>query len=115
MPEGMKELYNGFAISAPGANTGIISGGIVMSNHPGIQAIRIQIELVSGTSSVVRISRTVSGVKKIASLNNGVAVTAACTTAMDAFVTSEETINLELVTNAAINSLKVYGVYQDVA
>lgn len=114
--DGMKNLYKGFAISAPGANTGIISGGLDMSAvGPGCQTLRVQIELVSGTSSILRVSRTVAGVKKISSLNNGVAVTAACTTAFDVRVESDQVVNFELVTNAAINSLTVDGIYQAVA
>jgi|SRR6185436_8753410 len=114
--DGMKNLYRGFAISAPGANTGIISGGIDMSTvGPGCQTLRLQIELVSGTSSVVRVTRTVAGVKKIASLNNGIAITAACTAAFDIRVESDQIVNFELVTNVPINSMTVDGIYQAVA
>ena len=116
MPQELKNLYTGFVVAAPGANTDIISGGIdIGAKAPGIATIRIQIVLVSGTSSVVRLTRTVAGVTRIESLNNGVAVTAACTTAWDVMVDPAETINLQLVTNAIINSLKVSGVYMAVA
>ena len=116
MPQELRSLYNGFVIAAPGANTDIISGGIdIGAKAPGCATIRIQIVLVSGTSSIVRLTRTVAGVTRIESLNNGIAISAACTNAFDVMVDPTETINVQLVTDAIINSLKISGVYMAVA
>lgn len=118
MPNGLRKIYSGFAISAPGANTDLISGGIVCANYPGMIAFRVEIAMVSGTASVLRAtqSQTSAGVTttKVMSLNNGIAISAACLSTFDVQVDPEDTWNLQIVTNAAINSLKVYAIYQGV-
>lgn len=116
MRDGMNKILDGFAISAPGANTDITGTSIdcSLAKYAGVQAIRVTIALASGVSSVLRLNRTQAGVSKLTSLNSGVALTAACEYTWDIEVTPADTIALQLVTNGAINSLKLYGLFTGV-
>jgi hypothetical protein len=109
-------LYNGFNQSAPGANTDIISGGLVIGGATGVQGIcALAVTVTLATASVFNYTRTRGGTTFTIGIYQSVALASG-----DGYgpflipVAPGDTINFQVETDGVIRQLLVEGVFSEV-
>lgn len=108
---GPRILYDGIHLSAPGANTNILSTALV----PKAGELKFRIEVCLATSSVFKAIVTNGGTTVGIKANSGDALVADSGYTFDLDVTPSDSVNFQVVTDSVIERLLVKAITDESA